>query len=184
MTKERRQHLNSICASHVKGTPDPSRFDAWDQRLSQDLKTNSFLVDHKRRLLYCYNHKVKPAETKMFSRIPLINHLSNVCLWLLMFAQFSRLPLILLLAGFQGCLQLLDVNLYQAGDWEGPWSREQPARPSGFKHIQITYMYMNIYINDFPKLAFRIQIRNQMAPHTHKELLDAAKNYTNILLVR
>ena len=80
VTKDRRQHLNSICASHVKGTPDPSRFDAWDQRLSQDLKTNSFLVDHKRRLLYCYNHKVKPAETKMFSRIPLINHLSNVCL--------------------------------------------------------------------------------------------------------
>ena len=101
-----------------------------------------------------------------------------------MFAQFSRLPLILLLADFQGCLQLLDVNLYQVGDWEGPWSREQPARPSGFKHIQITYMYMNIYINDFPKLAFRIQIRNQMAPHTHMELLDAAKNYTNILLVR
>ena len=28
------------------------------------------------------------------------------------------------------------------------------------------------------------KIRNEMAPHSNKELLDAANNYTNILLVR
>ena len=56
--KERRQRLSLICASNLKGKPDPVKFEAWDQRLSQDLKRDSFLVDHKRRLLYCWNHKV------------------------------------------------------------------------------------------------------------------------------
>ena len=73
--KERRQRLSSICASHVKGKPDPDKFEAWDQRLSQDLKRDSFLVDHKRRLLYCWNHKV--IIMLSVSGVPLVNHLSN-----------------------------------------------------------------------------------------------------------
>ena len=56
--KERRQRLSSNCASHVKGKPGQDKFEAWDRRLSQDLKRDSFLVDHKRKLLYCWNHKV------------------------------------------------------------------------------------------------------------------------------
>ena len=40
----------------------------------------------------------------------------------------------------------------------------------------------------FPIIAinfFKVyKIRNEMAPHSNKELLDAANNYTNILLVR
>ena len=73
--KERRQRLSSICASHVKGKPGPDKFEAWDQRLSQDLKRDSFLVDHKRKLLYCWNHKV--IIMLSVSGVPLINHLSN-----------------------------------------------------------------------------------------------------------
>ena len=73
--KDRRQRLSSICSSHLKGEPGTDKFEAWDQRLSQDLKRDSFLVDHKRKLLYCWNHKV--IIMLSVSGVPLINHLSN-----------------------------------------------------------------------------------------------------------
>ena len=56
--QERRRHLSTACVSQRKERSDQKRYEAEDQRMSQSLKKESFLVDHKRRLLYCWNHKV------------------------------------------------------------------------------------------------------------------------------
>ena len=72
--KERREQLSAACtASRRKDAlkekryeageekryeaGDKKRYEAGDERLNQDLKKESFLVDHNRRLLYCWNHK-------------------------------------------------------------------------------------------------------------------------------
>ena len=71
--QERRQHLSRTCASHRQGESDQKRYEAGDKRLSQSLKKDSFLVDHKRRLIYCWNHKVLPIDERfhcLSSRLP------------------------------------------------------------------------------------------------------------------
>ena len=56
--KERREHLSATCtASRRQDALNKKRYEASDKRLNQDLKKESFLVDHNRRLLYCWNHK-------------------------------------------------------------------------------------------------------------------------------
>ena len=55
--EERRQYLSANCASHRQDASTEKRYEAEDKRLSQRLTKESFLVDHKRRLLYCWNHK-------------------------------------------------------------------------------------------------------------------------------
>ena len=57
--EERRQQLSAICASASRRQDESNekRFEAGDQRFNQDLTKESFLVDHNRRLLYCWNHK-------------------------------------------------------------------------------------------------------------------------------
>ena len=71
--KERREQLSATCAAsrrkdalkekryeagdEKRYEPDDKRYEAGDKRLNQDLKKESFLVDHNRRLLYCWNHK-------------------------------------------------------------------------------------------------------------------------------
>ena len=56
--KERREHLSATCAaSRRQEKSNEKRYEAGDERLNQGLKKESFLVDHNRRLLYCWNHK-------------------------------------------------------------------------------------------------------------------------------
>ena len=56
--KERREHLSAACAaSRRQDESNEKRYEAGDERLNQGLKKESFLVDHNRRLLYCWNHK-------------------------------------------------------------------------------------------------------------------------------
>ena len=98
--QERRQHLSRTCASQRQGESDQKRYEAGDKRLSQSLKKESFLVDHKRRLIYCWNHKVLLAIASDFTFLVL------------------------------GCLQFLDVALHKAGNRERSRSGERPARPS------------------------------------------------------
>ena len=58
MMQERREHLSATCAaSRRQDALNEKRYEAGDERLNQDLKKESFLVDHNRRLLYCWNHK-------------------------------------------------------------------------------------------------------------------------------
>jgi len=113
--QERRQHLSRTCASHRQGESDQKRYEAGDKRLSQSLKKDSFLVDHKRRLIYCWNHKVA----------------SSFWMWL-----FTKL-----------------------GTGKGPE-----------------------VVNGQPGQVYKIKW--QMAPRSDGELLQAAKDYTSILLVR
>ena len=62
--QERRRHLSTACVFQRKERSDQKRYEAEDQRMSQSLKKESFLVDHKRRLLYCWNHKVNNNNNK------------------------------------------------------------------------------------------------------------------------
>ena len=56
--EERRHHLSATCAaSRREDESNEKRYEAGDKRLNQVLTKESFLVDHNRRLLYCWNHK-------------------------------------------------------------------------------------------------------------------------------
>ena len=56
--KERREHLSATCAaSRREVESNEKRYKSDDKRLNQVLTKESFLVDHNRRLLYCWNHK-------------------------------------------------------------------------------------------------------------------------------
>ena len=66
MMQERREQLSAACAASRRQDAlnekryeagEEKRYEADDKRLNQDLKKESFLVDHNRRLLYCWNHK-------------------------------------------------------------------------------------------------------------------------------
>ena len=56
--KERREQLSAACTASRRQDPlNEKRYEAGNKRLNQDLKKESFLVDHNRRLIYCWNHK-------------------------------------------------------------------------------------------------------------------------------
>ena len=100
--EERRQQLSATCAaaSLRQDESNEKRFEAGDQRFNQDLTKESFLVDHNRRLLYCWNHKASYWPPCVFTFV------------------------------VSGCLQLLDVAFHKTGNRKGSRSGQPPARTS------------------------------------------------------
>ena len=164
--QERRRHLSTACVSQRKERSDQKRYEAEDQRMSQSLKKESFLVDHKRRLLYCWNHKVNNNN----------NNNNNLL-------QHS-------LSDFQVASSFWMWIFTKLGTGKGPEVVDnQPGQVQEmFQNVLVlTLSPAHIRSYSCPFTYEEIQVYKitwQMAPRSDEELLAAAKEYTSILLVR